>query len=29
MPIAWHPKMWWNFCMSKDEKQEIKPIFTE
>ena len=23
MPIAWHPKRWWNVCMSKDEKKEI------
>ena len=28
MPIAWHPKRWWNFCMSEDEKKEIKQIFT-
>ena len=19
MPIAWHPKKWWNFCMLKDK----------
>ena len=29
MPIAWHPKRWWNFYMSEDEKKEIEPIFTE
>ena len=29
MPIAWHPKRWWKFCMSEEEKKEIKPIFTE
>ena len=29
MPIAWHPKRWWNFCMSENEKKEIGPIFTE
>ena len=29
MLIAWHPKRWWNFCVSEDEKKEIKPIFTE
>ena len=29
MPIAWHPKRWWNFCMSEDEKKETEPIFTE
>ena len=27
MLIAWHPKRWWNFCMSEDEKKEIDPIF--
>ena len=29
MPIAWHPKSSWNFCMSEDEKKEIELIFTE
>ena len=29
MPIAWHPKRWWNFCMSIDEKKEKEPIFSE
>ena len=29
MPIVWHTKRWWNVCMSKDEKKEIEPIFTE
>ena len=29
IPIAWHPKRWWNFSMSKDEEKEIEPIFTE
>ena len=29
MPIAWHPKKWWNFWMSEDDKKEIEPIFTE
>ena len=23
MPVAWHPKRWWNVCMSEDEKKEI------
>ena len=23
MTIVWHPKIWWNFCMSGDEKKEI------
>ena len=22
MPIAWHPKRWWNFCISEDKKKE-------
>ena len=22
MPIAWHPKRWWHFCISEDEKKE-------
>ena len=21
MPIAWHPKRYWNFCLSEDEKK--------
>ena len=29
MPIAWHPKRWWNFCVPEDEKKEIDPIFIE
>ena len=29
MLIAWHPKRWWNFCISEDEKKEIEPTFTE
>ena len=29
MPVAWHPKEWWSFCMSEDDKKEIEPIFTE
>ena len=28
MPIAWHRKRWWNFCISEDEKKG-EPIFTE
>ena len=28
-PIAWHPKRWWNFCMSEEEKKEIEAIFTD
>ena len=29
MAVAWHPKRWWNFCMSEDKKKEIESIFTE
>ena len=33
MPVVWHPKRWWNFCMSDNElkkrRKEIEPIFTE
>ena len=29
MPIAWHSKRWWNFCMSENEKKDIEPIFAE
>ena len=29
MPIAWHPKIRWNFSVSEDEKKEIEPVFTE
>ena len=24
-----HPKRWWNFFLSENEKKEIEPIFTE
>ena len=29
MPVAWHPKRWWNFCVLEDEEKEIDPIFIE
>ena len=29
IPVALHPKRWWKFCVSKDEKKEIEPILTE
>ena len=29
MPVGWHPERRCNFCMSKDEKKEIDPIFIE
>ena len=24
IPIAWHPRRWWNFCTLQDEKKEKK-----
>ena len=29
MSIVWHPKKWWNFCVSENEKKEKEAIFTE
>ena len=29
MPVAWHPKRWWDRCVSEDEKKEIDPRFIE
>ena len=29
MPIAWHTKRWWNFCLTEDETKEMEPTFTE
>ena len=32
MPIAWHPRKWWHFCMTEDEKKKLEkigPIFLE
>ena len=28
MTTAWHPKRWWDWCVSEDQKIEIKPIIT-
>ena len=28
MPVPWHPKRWWEWCM-QDKKKGIKPIFTD
>ena len=27
MPIAWHPKRWWRFCVLEDEEKEIELVF--
>ena len=29
IPIACHPKRWWNFCLTEDEKIEIETTFIE
>ena len=29
MAIAWHPKRWWDWCLSEDEKKEIDSTCTE
>ena len=29
MPVAWHAKIWWDWCVSEDVKKEIDPIFIE
>ena len=29
MPIAWHPKKWWDWCLSVDDKKRIEAIFTD
>ena len=29
MPLEWHPKIWWDWCMLEDEKKEIDPMFIE
>ena len=29
MSIAWHPKRWWDWCLSEDEKKEIDNMLTK
>ena len=29
MPMAWHPKRCWSFCIPEDEKKEIETILTK
>ena len=29
MPVAWHPTIWWDWCLSGDKKKEIKPCFID
>ena len=26
-PVAWHPSRYWDWCMSEDEKREMKKLF--
>ena len=27
MPVACHPNIWWDWCVSEDQKEEIDPMF--
>ena len=27
IPIVWHPKRWWNFCMSEHEEKRNRTDF--
>ena len=29
MSIAWHPKRWWDWCVSEDEKKETDNMLTK
>ena len=29
MPVARHPKRWWDWCLSEDGKKEIDSILTD
>ena len=29
MLVAWHPRRWWNFCMSEDEEEKKKENTTK
>ena len=28
MPVGWHPKRWWDWCLPEDEKKAIESIST-
>ena len=28
MPVAWHPNRYWDWCMPKDEKQDISGLWS-
>ena len=27
MPVAWHPRKYWDWCLFEDEKKGIEPPF--
>ena len=27
IPITWHPRRWWNFCMLEDKKKRNRRTF--
>ena len=27
LPIAWHPSIWWDWCMSEDQKKETEKLW--
>ena len=29
LPVAWHPKRWWEWYILEGEKKEIEAIFTD
>ena len=29
MTIGWHPKRYWDWCVSEDAKKEVDPVFIE
>ena len=29
MPVAWHPRRWWDWCMPEDEKKGIEPFLID
>ena len=29
MSVVWHPKRWWDWCVSEDEKMEVDSVFIE
>lgn len=29
MPVTWHPTRWLNWCLLRDERKGVEPIFTD